>query len=518
MGFSKGIKNLMLVAAARHCCVCHRYNGVGVEVHHIVQEANGGPNTYENAIALCFDCHAAAGHYNARHPRGTKYSPDELRLARKIWLEMVEKNQLHLAQENSDVLCRYYVCKNFEFLRNIASLKLSDFPVAQPILFKNNVFHALVDLIGRHPDSYRHATLWGRTFESEEAFLDVYPSPDEGEPDDEQYPYFSKTRLPTEADLISLKQQDGLVSAMVDYGLAAEDSIAIAGCYEAACEGIEFQEEYLLRAIWGVFLAVENRSDHPITLSHLQAKRSTKAGFEVLTESDSVVDQLQLPQAPLLPGMTVIIPVSVLIPPLYPLKTEINSTDLPDGMGEYYRAISHCLMEPGHIEECLTYGGFVQPSSLIYRKETHEFRQNIHPFDLTNFYEMDMHWGCGSCPHLFLQYRDSERLKYERELLRFCEGRLGYDTYVVPAGVFEIVIAELEDEVTDLVALRVNGEEIASNVRLNKGDDLRVMVCPDDVIELHGRYQPKCSVNHNLPTGRVRNALIYNYLAGSAGA
>ena len=230
------------------------------------------------------------------------------------------------------------------------------------------------------------------------------------------------------------------------------------------------------------------------------------------------MNQLQLPQAPLLPGMTAIIPVSVLIPPLHPIKAEIASTELPDGKGDYYRAISHCLMEPGYVEECLTYGGFVQPSSLIYRKETDELRQNIHPFDLTNFYEMDMHWGCGSCPHLFFRYQDNQQLKYERELLRSCEGRLGDDTFVVPAGVFEIVIAELEDEVTELVAVRINSEEVASNVRLDQGDDLRFSVRPGDVIELRGRYQPSCPVDRNLPTGRIRNELIYNYLARSAAA
>ena len=517
MGFSKGVKDRILVAAARQCCVCHRYNGVGVEVHHIIQEADGGPNTYENAIALCFDCHAAAGHYNLRHPRGTKYSPEELRLARKTWFEMVEKHQIHPAAESTDVLCRYYVCKNFEFLRNIASLKLSDFPIAQPILCKNNVFHALVDMVGRHPNSYRHATLWGKKFKSEDAFLDIYPLP-EDEPDDERFPYFSKTRPPTKADLLSLKDQDGLVSAMLEHGLDVEGSIAVVGCYEAGCDGSDIQEEYLLRAIWGVFLAIENRSGDPITLSHLLARSSSQNGFEHFSETDAEVSQIKLPLAPLLPGMTVLIPVSVLIPPLHPMRAEIASTELPDGMGDYYRAISHCLMEPGHAEECLTYGGCVQPASLIYRKETRDLRQNIHSFDLTNFYEIDMHWGCGSCPHLFLHYRDSPQLKYERELLRVCEGKLGDDTFVVPDGVFEIVIVELEDEITELVAVRINNEEVATSVRLEKGDDLRFAVHSGDVIALRGQYQPACPVNRKLPTGRIRNALVYNYLAGRAGA
>ena len=32
----------------------------------------------EHAIPLCFDCHSAAGHYNAKHSKGSKYSPEEL--------------------------------------------------------------------------------------------------------------------------------------------------------------------------------------------------------------------------------------------------------------------------------------------------------------------------------------------------------------------------------------------------------------------------------------------------------
>lgn len=62
-----------------------RQVGRSVEVHHIVPAANGGPTTLDNAIVLCFNCHAEAGHYNPRHPRGTKYSPAELRRHRDEW-------------------------------------------------------------------------------------------------------------------------------------------------------------------------------------------------------------------------------------------------------------------------------------------------------------------------------------------------------------------------------------------------------------------------------------------------
>lgn len=85
MPFPRNVRDEALVKSHRRCCVCHEFGGRSVNVHHIVQEADGGPNTIENAICLCLRCHAEAGHFNSRHPMGTKYSPDELRAHRDQW-------------------------------------------------------------------------------------------------------------------------------------------------------------------------------------------------------------------------------------------------------------------------------------------------------------------------------------------------------------------------------------------------------------------------------------------------
>ena len=87
MPFPKEIREEALVKAQRHCCVCHEFAGRSINVHHINQEAEGGPNTLENAIVLCLRCHAEAGHYNLKHPLGTKYSPSELIRHRDQWLK-----------------------------------------------------------------------------------------------------------------------------------------------------------------------------------------------------------------------------------------------------------------------------------------------------------------------------------------------------------------------------------------------------------------------------------------------
>jgi hypothetical protein len=73
--FSENVKIKCLLWSDRHCCLCGKQRGTGIEIAHI--DANG-PNTIENAIPLCFDCHEKIGHYNKEHPKGNKYRPKEL--------------------------------------------------------------------------------------------------------------------------------------------------------------------------------------------------------------------------------------------------------------------------------------------------------------------------------------------------------------------------------------------------------------------------------------------------------
>ncbi len=92
MPFSKPIKRDALIRSRRHCCICHEFSGLYTDVHHIEQEADGGPNTIGNAITLCLECHGQAGHYNPRHPIGNKYSPEELVRHRDEWWSWCQNN------------------------------------------------------------------------------------------------------------------------------------------------------------------------------------------------------------------------------------------------------------------------------------------------------------------------------------------------------------------------------------------------------------------------------------------
>lgn len=85
MGFPADLKEQALLACGRYCCLCHKFCGLKIELHHIVQASEGGRDTFENCIPLCFDCHGDMRSYDHKHPKGTKYTPLELKGHRDKW-------------------------------------------------------------------------------------------------------------------------------------------------------------------------------------------------------------------------------------------------------------------------------------------------------------------------------------------------------------------------------------------------------------------------------------------------
>lgn len=68
-----------------------------MELHHIKQKADSGSDEPENLIPLCFDCHAEVTLYNNRHPRGRKYSAEELSAHKDQWIKVCQTSAEFLA-------------------------------------------------------------------------------------------------------------------------------------------------------------------------------------------------------------------------------------------------------------------------------------------------------------------------------------------------------------------------------------------------------------------------------------
>jgi hypothetical protein len=90
MCFSLEVAEELLVKSARCCCLCRKFKGTKIEVHHIVPVADGGSDNFDNGIPLCFDCHADVLSYNTKHPKGRKFRPVELKKHREQWFVLVQ--------------------------------------------------------------------------------------------------------------------------------------------------------------------------------------------------------------------------------------------------------------------------------------------------------------------------------------------------------------------------------------------------------------------------------------------
>jgi hypothetical protein len=86
MAFNREAVATLLTQCHRRCCICHRFCGVKMETDHIQPVEQGGSDEIDNAIPVYFECHAEIHSYNDKHPRGRKFTPDELRAHKEQWL------------------------------------------------------------------------------------------------------------------------------------------------------------------------------------------------------------------------------------------------------------------------------------------------------------------------------------------------------------------------------------------------------------------------------------------------
>ena len=74
MSFSETVQNQALIACGRYCCICNKFCGTKIQLHHIVQPHDGGDDSFDNCIPLCLDCHEDMGKADPKHSTGKHYS------------------------------------------------------------------------------------------------------------------------------------------------------------------------------------------------------------------------------------------------------------------------------------------------------------------------------------------------------------------------------------------------------------------------------------------------------------
>lgn len=100
MGFPSKVADSVLVKCQRCCCICHKFCGTKMELHHIKQAAYGGTDDEDNCIPLCLECHADVKSYNPKHPKGRQYTEKELKDHRDSWYKKVQSSSSYMTDEN----------------------------------------------------------------------------------------------------------------------------------------------------------------------------------------------------------------------------------------------------------------------------------------------------------------------------------------------------------------------------------------------------------------------------------
>jgi len=384
MPFSPGVRKEALILSARHCCVCHRYKGVKVEVHHIVPESEGGSNDIDNAIVLCFDCHADAGHYNSNHPRGTKISPEELREAKNVWQIMVQGNRLDSPELEDVAYCRYLLCRSFTAIAEICSGNLSSIPIPYPLLVNNQVAEFQRNIVKHYNSSDRAVQILGDSFADVEAYSKKNPHVRVFELSSfPYYPYFRAIRIPLPNEIEDRISPKDHISQLLFESLISHNEICRAMAYEELCGDGCFQEIYYLRPFWALYLEFRNLGNMPIKPQFIEAtiENHENIGVRSFLSRDSSKGQQKLPLAPILPGQSILIPIASLLGPLDinpPVGKSIINNDLGSGQVQQTEHANYSSL----VRHTAIIGPAIWPQRFLIDLNELPCMQPVHEFDL----------------------------------------------------------------------------------------------------------------------------------------
>ena len=475
-----------------------------MEVHHLIQEADGGSNTLENAIPLCFDCHSDAGHFNNRHPKGSKFSIPELTKSRDNWYNLVSENSIPEKLLISEHLqTSYYVLHTLEILEKTLGNDFSSVNKfrAKTYLASNNISKFWKGLLKVHKQDYK----WNieqkqvvelRQFSTLEEYQDTYCNISLINKESDSYPYYEAKRDVTWDELLKMYNPNSFLTFLSQSGIDAKD-MCVSLLHEngETCGGetpVHGYTEYLeIAPLSFVFLGITNVSRKQIKLTSLKTNQESQ----------------NLPNFNLQSMEMVLIPLSTAMN-LVGIDRDSICLDHRDGdRGEDFSKVLNSIdFEPDNI---LYLSEQIEPTSITYNDNEGEYEVEIHELDFNNLYSINSYWQCGSCPHLFFKSKDGFQ-QYSRELLVSSSDKYGEDCFSIPPQISHVIIRELEDEITYLNKIIVNGSIKITNQVLHKGDFLEFQVKSNDKIKIIGKYVPVKNNKAKTNDLWVRNWLVSN--------
>lgn len=491
MPFPRDVRTEALVRAARHCCVCRHPKGTALEVHHIIPEADGGPDTFDNAIPLCFDCHASAGHYNIRQPRGTKFSPQELREHRDRWYTAVTEHAIPVAGDPA-VAFQYLIVSNAAVNSDLLTRDLSRLPLGHGALV------VTVDEVLSFQAREVLRTLRGLNPGADDASYNVARDLDEYARNNPGGSWVHDRRGFRRT--LTLRELHGMAAPQTEFIEAATDlSVPIDGlCWVTAfsegCGGDAVFEVRTLPEFVTIWLLVTNVGRDAITLHTLSGVLESTGGQYAprsLLRRQAVLEEpnfsMALPRADVVPNQSVVIPVAAAYSLGGPARLEREQLLVERLSAVSYQDFAATNFSPA-LEHAWIVGPALWPIDLDFRVAGRSASARVHPLNPGLTYSVERGVEYASCPHLFARSADGA-WQYVGTVLQNATSEIRREEFDLPDNVDEIAVAELEGEVTTIVEASL-GDTSIRNVRLEPNDYVRIARTGASRFRIAGHYTP----------------------------
>jgi hypothetical protein len=479
MGFSPQIRDAALVASARHCCVCRRYAGVKIEVHHIIAQASGGDDSFDNAIPLCFDCHADAGHYNSKHPRGTRFSPTELRRHRDEWYNIVKGGGVASASDPGLIYARHVVCRDISAIEEMCTGNLAPLPITRPRLWQNPV----LEFVRKFQSGRAVRKLIGE-YKSLDDVKRAYPEV----PGLEKLHQVGEVRVGLTAERAKDELKDQLTCALLDEGVPVED-LVYSYIYHNKCGTEAYYQFADTRPVWLSSLTIENATETVIVVDDLDTHVDVGDGMGYRQFASAGARKvLALPPVPLEPGSNVVIPEAVILAPFGGVAF-VSYSEIDEDQQDSIQVLGHGELRYNDPTLLRLIGPALHIERTMVSSEGRRVACDIHPLDPSNVYVLDRHWMVGCCPHLFYHTCDDNWSHEGNILVSSAPGTLVTVRRRLPRGCDTIRIWELEHETTHLASLRLdNTEQLTEPLCLARGQWIDVTCTGVQELEVSGWY------------------------------
>ena len=485
MSFSNLVKTQVLVSCARRCCVCGKFCGTKIEIHHIEPKAEGGEDSYENAIPLCFDCHADAGHYNANHPKGTKYTRPELIRHRDRMYKLVADGIV--TDKPINLMTQFMITERFDIVSEIANGDFSNLPIDDVRVMQNELFKFLKQLSDSYSGNDRNTLLCETTYSSIEEYSSKYhismPNLRGNSNIDEIHRDISHD------ELCRYRHNDKLLNHMLEIGLHPND-IAYVTYVEAGC-GESNVETMLLKPVQVVFAVITNNEDKPLLLNSMDEFFTLEGNLERLSSIEGVLRKQDLNLVPLQSKHSLLIPYAIVMPSTSRdeysecgvLGEEFIYTDLKQSYGRY-------TVNP--IPEFLAVGPVHKINTLGVIFEGLHVNEPIRDVALDKTFIISRFWCCGSCPHIFIKKASCYQWEYLGELFQGKpDDKCVYTMLLDHENLMDteyVHIIELEDEVTHIEYLFADGSKMIENKELQYGQSITLSVNGFRKLIVRGSY------------------------------